>query len=62
MEREVVILANGMVGPVRIIRSLDRGLALKAIEAVSQWKFKPGLFQSKLVDVLAVIPVDFTLL
>ncbi len=62
VELEVVILANGTVGPVRIIRSLDRGLDLKAIEAVRQWKFKPGLFQSKPVDVLAVITVDFTLL
>ena len=59
---EVVILANGTVGPVRVIRSLDRGLDLKAIEAVRQWKFKPALLQSKPVDVLAEIRVDFTLL
>ena len=59
---EVVILANGTVGPVRIIRSLDRGLDLKAIEAVRQWKFKPALLQSKPVDVLAEIRVDFSLL
>jgi TonB family protein len=59
---EVVILKSGMVGPVRIIRSLDRGLDLKAIEAVRQWQFKPGLFQSRPVDVLAEITVDFTLL
>ncbi len=57
-----VLAQDGTVGPVRIIRSLDRGLDLKAIEAVRQWKFKPGLFQSKPVDVLAVITVDFTLL
>ena len=62
VELEVVILANGTVGPVRILQSLDRGLDLKAIEAVRQWRFKPGLFQSKPVDVLAVITVDFTLL
>jgi protein TonB len=62
VELEVVILSNGKVGPIRIIRSLDRGLDLKAIEAVRQWRFKPGLFQSKPVDVLAVITVDFTLL
>ncbi len=62
VELEVVILSNGTVGPIRIIRSLDRGLDLKAIEAVRQWKFRPGLFQSKPVDVLAVITVDFTLL
>ena len=59
---EVIILANGTVGTVRIIRSLDRGLDLKAIEAVRQWTFKPGLLQSKPVDVIAEIRVDFTLL
>jgi periplasmic protein TonB len=59
---EVVILKSGEVGPVRVIHSLDRGLDLKAIEAVRQWQFKPGMFQSEPVDVLAEITVDFTLL
>ena len=62
VEREVVILANGTAGPVRIIRSLDRGLDLKAIEAVRQWRFKPALFQSKPVDLLVEIIVDFNIL
>jgi TonB family protein len=59
---EVIILRTGMVGPVRILRSLDRGLDLKAIEAVRQWQFKPGMFKSQAVDVIAEITVDFTLL
>jgi TonB family protein len=59
---EVVILKTGQVGPVRILRSLDRGLDLKAIEAVRQWQFKPGMFRSQAVDVIAEITVDFTLL
>lgn len=59
---EVVILKTGQVGPVRILRSLDRGLDLKAIEAVRQWQFKPGMFKSQAVDVIAEITVDFTLL
>jgi len=59
---EVVILKTGQVGPVRVIRSLDGGLDLKAIEAVRKWQFKPGMFQSQPVDVLAEITVDFTLL
>jgi len=59
---EVVILKTGEVGPVRILRSLDRGLDLKAIEAVRQWQFKPGMFRSQAVDVIAEITVDFTLL
>jgi TonB family protein len=59
---EVVILKTGSVGPVRILRSLDRGLDMKAIEAVRQWQFKPGMFRSQAVDVIAEITVDFTLL
>jgi len=59
---EVVILKTGMVGPVRVLRSLDKGLDLKAIEAVRQWQFKPGMFKSQAVDVIAEITVDFTLL
>ncbi len=59
---EVVILKTGQVGPVRILRSLDRGLDLKAVEAVRQWQFKPGMFKSQAVDVIAEITVDFTLL
>ncbi|MGH9463844.1 MAG: energy transducer TonB [Vicinamibacteria bacterium] len=59
---EVVILKTGEVGPVRILRSLDRGLDMKAIEAVRQWQFKPGMFRSQAVDVIAEITVDFALL
>lgn len=59
---EVVILKNGTVGPVRVIRSLGGGLDLKAIEAIRQWRFIAGKFQGKAVDVLAEVQVDFTLL
>ena len=59
---EVVVLADGTVGPIRIIRSLDPGLDLKVIEAVRQWRFKPALFQSKPVDLLVEIIVDFNIL
>jgi len=59
---EVVILRDGTVGSVRVIRSLDPRLDLKAMEAVRQWLFVPGKFRGIAVDVIADIQVDFTLL
>jgi TonB family protein len=42
---EVIIRRDGTVGAVRVVRSLDPGLDLKAIDAVRQWLFVPGKFQ-----------------
>jgi protein TonB len=44
VELEAVVLANGTVGDIRVVRSLDRSFGLddKAIEAARQWLFKPG--------------------
>jgi len=46
----------------RVIRSLGLGLDEKAIEAVRQWKFKPGYKDGKPVTVAATIEVNFRLL
>ena len=46
IELEIVVLADGTVGDVRVSKSLDRddyGFTTAAIEAAKQWKFKPGL-------------------
>lgn len=59
---EVVILAEGKIGPVRILRGLSAGLNEKAIECVLQWVFVPGKFKGQPVDVLAEIQVDFSIL
>lgn len=59
---EVIILADGKVGPVRILRGLGAGLNEKAIECVRQWRFVPGKLQGKPVDVIAEIEVAFNLL
>ena len=44
VELEAVVLANGTVGDIRVVRSLDRSFGLddKAIEAARQWLFTPG--------------------
>jgi protein TonB len=60
---EVVVRADGTVGDIKVIASLDRvhGLDMEAIKAARQWRFKPGLFQGKPVDVIVRIILDFNL-
>lgn len=58
---EVVVLHTGDVGDVRVLRSLDRGLDAKAIEAVRAWQFLPGRRGDIPVDVLVTVIMDFAL-
>jgi len=46
----------------KVVRSLGLGLDEKALEAVRQWKFKPGYKDGKPVTVAATIEVNFRLL
>ncbi|MGB9455592.1 MAG: energy transducer TonB [Bryobacteraceae bacterium] len=46
----------------RVVRSLGLGLDEKALEAVKQWKFRPGYRDGKPVTVAAQIEVNFRLL
>ena len=59
---EVVILKNGSVRPVRVIRGLSADLNEKAIEAASQWRFIPAKFKGQPVDLIAEIAIDFNIL
>src|ERR1051325_2051161 len=38
----VEITKEGVAGAVRIVRSLDPGLDARAVQAVKQWRFRPG--------------------
>jgi protein TonB len=58
----VIVDELGRPRNVRVVRSLGLGLDQKAIEAVSQWRFKPGLKDGKPVPVMATIEVNFRLL
>jgi len=60
---EAVVLSDGTVGPVRIIRSLDPtfGLDQEAIKTAKKWRFTPGTRLGQAVPVLVVIEMDFTL-
>jgi TonB family protein len=53
---------SGRPTNIRVQRSLGLGLDEKAVEAVRQWKFKPGYKDGKPVTVAATIEVNFRLL
>ncbi len=59
---EVVILKSGETIPRRILKSLELGLDLRAIQAARQWRFEPALLNGTPVDLIAEIVVDFNIL
>jgi protein TonB len=58
---EVVVLADGKVGDVRVDSSLDTeyGLDNQALEAAKQWEFRPGTKDHKPVAVRVHIELTF---
>jgi periplasmic protein TonB len=58
----VIVDETGRPNHVSVLRSLGLGLDQKAMDAVSQWRFKPGLKDGKAVPVIATIEVNFRLL
>jgi len=58
----LVVDEKGMPINIKVVRPLGLGLDEKAVEAVQQWKFKPGMAGGKAVPVAAQIEVTFRLL
>ena len=60
---EAVVMPDGGVGQVQVVRSLDRnyGLDDEAIKAVRRWRFAPGTRFGQPVPVLVEIELTFTL-
>ncbi len=60
---EVVVRADGTVGAVRVVKSLDAtfGLDRAAIEAAKKWEFRPGTRRGIPVDVIVTLILDFRL-
>ena len=58
----IEVSPDGKATNIRVARSLGLGLDEKAIEAVKQWKFKPGYKNGTPVTVAATIEVNFRLL
>ena len=58
----LVVDEEGLARDFQVTRALGFGLDEKAIEAVQQWKFRPGMKDGKPVPVIATIEVNFRLL
>ena len=60
---ECVVMPDGTVGKVEVVRSLDSafGLDQEAIKAAKQWRFEPGTRFGEPVAVLVTIELTFTL-
>ncbi|MCL4811745.1 MAG: energy transducer TonB [Vicinamibacteraceae bacterium] len=60
---EVVVLPDGTVGNVEVLRSLDSvfGLDQEAMKAARQWRFVPGMLRGQPVPVVVNIAMTFNL-
>jgi TonB family protein len=60
---ECTVTTQGVCSDVHVVRSLDSkyGLDQEAVSTALKWRFRPGTFQGKPVDVIVVIAVEFTL-
>jgi len=60
---DCVVLPDGTVGEVEVVRSLDTtfGLDREAIRAARQWRFRPGTRDGEPVAVLVTIELSFRL-
>jgi TonB family protein len=59
---KTTIGADGTAQNMQVIKSLGLGLDEKALQAISQWRFKPGTKDGQSVSVMATIEVNFRLL
>ena len=59
---EAVVRADGTVGEVRVVRSLDKryGLDDEAVKALKQWQFTPGQKDGGAVPVVVEVEMTFT--
>jgi len=54
-----VIRADGSVDSVELVRGIDQQLDANAMEALSQWKFRPASRQGTPVDLEAIVHIPF---
>ena len=54
-----VIRADGTVGEIRVLHSLQEQLDANAVKALSRWKFRPAMKSGAPVDLEAVVQIPF---
>jgi periplasmic protein TonB len=62
VEITIIVDAEGRVRDPRVVKPVGMGLDERAVEAVKQWKFKPGTKDGHAVPVIAQVQVTFRLL
>ena len=58
---EIVVLSDGTVGDVRVLRSLGYGLDEQAVRAMREWRFHAAQRQGVPVDVVVEVAMEFRL-
>ena len=58
---EAIINKNGQLEDVRVLKPLPMGLSEKAVEAVKEWRFRPGTMNGEPVAVIFNLTINFTL-
>lgn len=61
MTLECVVRADGTVGEAHVVRSLHPSLNMEALQALANWRFKPGRKDGKPVAVRVEIEMSFLL-
>ena len=59
---QIVVSVDGVSENISVVRQLGFGLDEKAVEAVREWRFKPGMKDAVPVPVSAQVEVNFRLL
>jgi TonB family protein len=59
---QLEVSVSGEATNIQVIRALGMGLDEKAIEAVTQWRFRPGTKDGKPVAAPVQVAVEFRLL
>lgn len=58
---QAIILADGTVGDVKVLKGLGKGLSEAAVEAVREWRFEPAFHEGRPVPVYYNLMVNFRL-
>ena len=61
VELKTVVLRDGTIGATEVTKPLDPDLDRAAIDALKQWRFRPGTKDEKPVDVEISVELTFTL-